>query len=63
MNISTIMPYTIKDRSLCDIFGNTPVNLYYSLYSINEKFKQKWMPNAIPSLTALDKLQELIDLG
>ena len=58
MNISTIMPNTIKNNSLCTIFNNTPVNLYYSLYSVNEKFKNKWMPNAMNYNLALDKLKE-----
>ena len=40
MNISTIMPYTIKNKSLCDIFQGYPVNLYYSLYSVNPEFKK-----------------------
>ena len=33
MNISTIMPYTIRDKSLYDVFSDIPVNIYYSLYS------------------------------
>ena len=52
------MPYTIKNKSLCDIFQGYPVNLYYSLYSVNPEFKKKWMPNALPYNIALDKLKE-----
>jgi 23S rRNA (adenine2503-C2)-methyltransferase len=58
MNISTIMPNTIKNHSLCNIFNNTPVNLYYSLYSVDDKFKNKWMSNAMNYNLALDKLKE-----
>jgi 23S rRNA (adenine2503-C2)-methyltransferase len=63
MNISTIMPFTVKNKSLCDIFKNRPVNLYYSLYSVDEKFKHKWMPNAMPYSIALDKLKEYQEFG
>jgi 23S rRNA (adenine2503-C2)-methyltransferase len=56
-NISTIMPTVIRDRSLSDIFEDTPVNLYYSLYSINPTFRAKWLPNALPYDIALNKLK------
>ncbi|QKF94590.1 ribosomal RNA large subunit methyltransferase RlmN/cfr [Fadolivirus algeromassiliense] len=56
INISTIMPYTIADRDLTDIFSDKPVNLYYSLYSINPSFREKWIPNAISWKLALSKL-------
>jgi adenine C2-methylase RlmN of 23S rRNA A2503 and tRNA A37 len=59
MNLSTIMPLTVKDYNLIDIFQDKPVNLYYSLYSANETgFKKIWMPNAMPVELALDKLKE-----
>lgn len=63
MNISTIMPYTIKNKSLYDVFKDNPVNLYYSMYSIDDSFKSKWMPNAIHYRDALDKLKELQNLS
>lgn len=56
MNLSTIMPNTIKNKELINIFGYRPVNIYYSLYSVDDKFKQLWMPNAINWKLALDKL-------
>lgn len=60
LNISTIMPKALdtQNRSLYSIFGNTPVRLYYSMYSINETWKTQWMPNAMPYSRALDKLAE-----
>jgi 23S rRNA (adenine2503-C2)-methyltransferase len=57
-NISTIMPYTVKDRTLSSIFKDRPAYLYYSLYSLNKQFRDHWMPNALPYITALDKLKE-----
>jgi adenine C2-methylase RlmN of 23S rRNA A2503 and tRNA A37 len=56
-NLSTIMPYTIKDRNLIDIFRDQPVYLYYSLYSMNSQFRKVWLPNAISAEVALDKLK------
>lgn len=58
MNLSTIMPNTIKNNELFDIFGNTPVNLYYFLYTTNDLFKKTLMPNAINCQLALDKLKK-----
>ena len=56
INLSTIMPNTIADRNLIDIFKDSPVNIYYSLYSINPKFRDEWLPNAIPWEKSLNKL-------
>jgi len=58
MNISTIMPHTIRHRKLSDIFGHTNTEIFYSMYSINDKFKKEWMPNAIHYSEALSKLKE-----
>lgn len=57
INISTIMPHTVKDRELIDIFGQYPTYLYYSLYSIDEDFRKKWIKNGIDYKLALDKLK------
>ena len=56
VNLSTIMPNTVKNKDLINIFGSVPVNIYYSLYSVNDKFKKFWMPNSIDWRLALDKL-------
>jgi hypothetical protein len=40
MNLSTIMPHTIKHVKLIDIFQEAPVNIYYSMYSNNEVFNK-----------------------
>ena len=58
VNISTIMPHVIRNYNLFDIFDNTPVRLYYSLYSIDPQWKKQWMPNAMDYNIALDKLKE-----
>lgn len=58
INISTIMPKTIQYRSLNDIFGKYPTNIYYSIYGINKEFRNKWIPNAMDWQLALSKLKE-----
>lgn len=55
-NISTIMPEEIADKDLYDIFGNTGAQIYYSLYSMEEKFRKRWLPKSISPHLALDKL-------
>ena len=62
INLSTIMPYTMKDYSLYSIFQDTPVTMFYSLYSLNPDFRKKWIPNGIPVEMALDKLAEFQQL-
>src|SRR5207247_2263371 len=48
----------IKDYELYDIFKDLPTNIYYSLYSIDENFRNKWIPNAIHWQLALNKLKK-----
>lgn len=55
-NISTIMPYSVKDYSLYSIFGDHPAYLYYSMYSTNNAFRNEWLPNSLPWETALEKI-------
>lgn len=68
-NISTIMPEEIDNLELCEIFDKTlihdgnyrdlnyrNVRIYYSLYSMNEQFRKRWLPKAIHPKRALNKL-------
>lgn len=57
-NISTIMPREVQDLKLHDIFGNTGAQLYYSLYSLDDKFRKRWLPKAMDGHEALWKLVE-----
>lgn len=57
--ISTIMPKGVQ--SLTDIFGYMTPTIYYSLYSMDESWRKKWMPAAIPVLEALDILKDYQD--
>lgn len=57
MNISTIMPYTVKHRKLEDILSRN-TEIYYSLYSVKEDFRKSWLPNALPVKEALHKIKQ-----
>jgi 23S rRNA (adenine2503-C2)-methyltransferase len=56
-NISTIMPLTLK-KSLIDVFHYVNPTLYYSLYSTNQEWRNKWMPAALPVDEAVSRLKE-----
>lgn len=57
-NISTIMPKTFKDKSLVKLFQPMSPTIYYSIYSIRDEFRKKWLPAAMPINLALEKLAE-----
>lgn len=57
-NISTIMPKDTVPKRLWKMFRTFQPNLYYSLYSTDEEFRKKWLPNAMPVGSALDILAE-----
>jgi 23S rRNA (adenine2503-C2)-methyltransferase len=54
--ISSIIPKTFEDVEFEDIFGAIHPNIYYSLYSMNEKFRKKWLNKALDPNKALQKL-------
>jgi len=59
-NISTIMPRDLN-KSLKDIFKIIHPTIYYSFYSANDKFRKKWLPNAMEinkSMALLKEYQE-----
>lgn len=56
-NVSTIMPATLH-RSLPEVFRLVHPTIYYSLYSADEAFRQRWLPGAMPLPEALRRLRE-----
>lgn len=56
-NVSTIMPLTLK-KSLNDVFHYVNPTIYYSLYSTNQVWRDKWMPAALPVDEAVARLKE-----
>ena len=60
-NISTIMPMEVESKDLAEVFKDVTQDyaIYYSLYSVNEKFRKRWLPKALNYQIALKKLEAL----
>ena len=56
--ISTIMPKSIRGRALADVFPLVQPELYYSIYSIDDVFRRRWLPAAMPVNAALHQMRE-----
>ena len=54
--VSTILPKTLGDRALEDVFVRHHPELYYSIYSMDEAVRRRWLPKALPAREALDRL-------
>jgi adenine C2-methylase RlmN of 23S rRNA A2503 and tRNA A37 len=54
--ISTIYPRDLGNRRLEDIFLIHHPDIYYSIYSMSERFRRRWLPRALPAGEALDRL-------
>lgn len=54
--ISTIMPKSIESMDLRNIFPVIHPTIYYSIYTLDPKFRDKWMPKAMDPDRALDML-------
>jgi adenine C2-methylase RlmN of 23S rRNA A2503 and tRNA A37 len=54
--ISTIYPRELGDRRLEDVFVTHHPDIYYSIYSVSERFRRRWLPKALPAEAALDRL-------
>lgn len=55
--ISTIYPRCF-DLLLDDVFLNTHPEIHYSVYSMNARFRRRWLPKAAPAEAALDRLTQ-----
>jgi adenine C2-methylase RlmN of 23S rRNA A2503 and tRNA A37 len=54
--VSTIFPRELGDRLLEDIFLIHHPEIYYSIYSVRDSFRRRWLPKALPVEEALDRL-------
>jgi 23S rRNA (adenine2503-C2)-methyltransferase len=54
--VSTIFPRELGDRLLEDVFLCHHPEMYYSIYSVSEPFRHRWLPKALPVAEALDRL-------
>ncbi len=46
--ISTILPKSFSGNSLSKVFPIVHPEIYYSIYSIHDEFRKKWLPRAMP---------------
>lgn len=54
--VSTIYPRALGDRALEDVFVTHHPEIHYSIYSMSERFRRRWLPKALPAGEALDRL-------
>jgi 23S rRNA (adenine2503-C2)-methyltransferase len=54
--VSTIYPRELEYRPLEDIFVTHHPDIYYSIYSMSDRFRRRWLPKALPAEAALDRL-------
>jgi adenine C2-methylase RlmN of 23S rRNA A2503 and tRNA A37 len=54
--ISTIYPREFSALSLEDVFVTHHPEIHYSIYSMSERFRRRWLPKALPAGEALDRL-------
>lgn len=60
-NISTIFPQEVEHKDLSQVFKGVTQSygIYYSLYSVEESFRKRWLPKALDYRLALEKLEKL----
>lgn len=58
--VSTIMPTSLGDRKLTEIFKTPDLypEIYYSIYSMNPKFRKRWLPRSMEPQKALALLAD-----
>ena len=56
--ISTIMPRSFSGQVISKVFPLINPEIYYSIYSVKEEFRKKWLPAALPVDMALQMLDE-----
>jgi adenine C2-methylase RlmN of 23S rRNA A2503 and tRNA A37 len=54
--VSTIYPRELGGRFLEDVFVTHHPDVYYSIYSMSERFRRRWLPKALPAEEAMDRL-------
>jgi 23S rRNA (adenine2503-C2)-methyltransferase len=59
--ISTILPKTVRGIKLAKLFPLIAPEIYYSIYSTDDDFRHKWLPQALPFRESLSILREYQD--
>lgn len=59
--VSSIIPahFSESNASLSNIFEDSRSQLYYSLYSVDPKFRKRWLPKAMNPFAALDLIKDM----
>lgn len=55
--VSTILPTTMRHRSLREVFPTIAPEIYYSVYSVDPEFRSKWLPQALPVELGMEKMR------
>lgn len=60
-NISTIFPQEVEHVNLSEVFKDVTQSygIYYSLYSVEDSFRKRWLPKSLDYRLALEKLENL----
>lgn len=56
-HVSTIIPQGFN-QSLVTAFGGLPLEFYYSIYSVRDDFRKRWLPRAKPVRAAMSLLAD-----
>lgn len=59
--MSTILPNALGNKKIIEIFPEIHPEIYYSIYSMNPKFRKKWLARALHAEQGLDMLKEWQD--
>lgn len=55
---STIVPTELAERDLAALFAGWAPDIYYSLYSVDEAWRRRWLPKALPAREGLAKVAD-----
>lgn len=64
-NFSTIGPLELKNKEFTEIFKDNikDVVIYYSLYSVEDSFRKRWIPKSLPVDEMMEKLKNWENAG
>lgn len=65
-NLSSILPKELEEKSIAEVLKGTEdytVTVYYSLYSLDEDFRKRWIPKSINPDLAFKQLKEWQENG
>lgn len=54
--VSTILPRELGETKIEDMFVTYHPEIYYSIYSVRDDFRRRWLPRAMPVEAAMERL-------